>query len=64
MSTEQDTFEFSEFSIYEILYMGHEGLTFLVENMAAATLDPFDVLAAIEERLGKPIATLFKETPM
>lgn len=63
MAAEPDAFEFSEFSMYEILYMGHEGLTYLVENMYASACDPFDVIAALEEHLGAPICKP-KERPM
>jgi hypothetical protein len=51
-----DAFEFSEFSMHEILYMGHEALTFLVEcTLDEAMRDPFDIIAEREEFFGKPI---------
>lgn len=52
--------------MYEILYMGHEGLTYLVESMIDPQqfTDPFEIIAALEERMGKPLAQLLKETPM
>jgi hypothetical protein len=56
MSTEGDCFEFSEFSMYEILYMGHQGLSYVVECMLDdAMRDPFDIIAEREEFFGKPI---------
>jgi hypothetical protein len=63
---DDSAFEMSEFSAFEILYMGHEGLTYFVENLldSQALCDPFDIIAAIEEHLGVPIATYLKETPM
>lgn len=57
--------ETSEFSAYELLYMSHEGLMFYVEHMLGAEFsDPFDIIAALEEAYGAPIAQLLKETPM
>lgn len=66
MTFDENSFEFSEFSAFEILYMGHEGLSFFVDNLLDEQLlhDPFDIIAAIEEQLGMPIATYLKETPM
>lgn len=66
MATDSDRIEYSEFSFYELLYMGHEGLTYIVETMfdEAVFSDPFDAIAELEERLGRPLALLFKETPM
>lgn len=61
-----NSIEYSEFSIYELLYMGHEGLTYIVETMYDEALfsDPFDTVAALEEKLGRPLALFFKEIPM
>jgi hypothetical protein len=51
-----DTFEFSEFSMFEILYMGHEALTYLVEcTLDESMRDPFDIIAEREEFFGKPV---------
>lgn len=51
-----DSVETSEFSLLEVLYMGHEGLTFYVESMIEVALsDPFEILAAMEEHMGKAI---------
>ena len=58
-----DSFEYSEFSIFEILYQGHAGLTWLVENEADMR-DPFEILAAREERAGKPLIFIIKESDM
>lgn len=58
-----DNFEVSEFSIYEILYQGHAGLTWLVENEADMR-DPFEILAAREERAGRPLIFIIKESDM
>lgn len=56
MSGPADSFEYSEFSMFEILYMGHEGLTYVVEYMLDdAMRDPFDIIAEREEFFGKPI---------
>lgn len=63
MATDSDAFEVSEFSIYEILYQGHAGLTWLVEN-EADNRDPFEIIAAREERAGKPILFIMKESDM
>ena len=42
--------------MHEILYMGHEALTFLVEcTLDEAMRDPFDIIAEREEFFGKPI---------
>ncbi len=50
-------YEYSEFSVHEILYMGHEDLTFIVDNMiAGSSRDPFDIVAEIEEDLGRALA--------
>lgn len=56
-----NSIEYSEFSMYELLYMGHEGLTYIVETMLDETFasDPFDAIAALEEQLGSPLALLF-----
>ena len=60
MST-ADIFEFSEFSIYEILYMGHMGLTYIVDtSIDEAARDPFDIIAEREEHLGQPLALIVK----
>jgi hypothetical protein len=66
MADDADSIEYSEFSMYELLYMGHAGLTYVVETMFddAMYSDPFDAIAALEERLGIPLALLFKGTPM
>ncbi len=62
---ELNSFEFSEFSIYEILYMGHEALTYLVEcTIDPATRDPFDVVADIEADLKHPLAFILGEPNM
>lgn len=55
--TSSDSFEFSEFSILEILYMGHQGLTFYVESLLDVQehSDPFDIIAAQEELRGHPL---------
>jgi len=51
----------SEFSAHEVLYMGNEFLTSIVEDRINDVLDdPFDLIAVIEEQLGHPIA--FKES--
>jgi len=63
MSVSDDAFEVSEFSIYEILYQGHEGLTWIVENTADMR-DPFEILSAREEHVGKPLIFIFKEHDM
>lgn len=61
----EDVFEFSEFSIYEILYMGHAGLTYIVDTMLdEAMRDPFDVIAEREEATGKPLALITKGVNM
>lgn len=62
--------ETSEFSINEVLYMGSQSLTYIVEiHIDAAARDPFDVVAEREEELGRPLALLealinFRRTPM
>lgn len=48
--------EVSEFSINEVLYMGSESLTYLVDRMLAETRDPFDIVAEIEATQGRPLA--------
>lgn len=49
--------EYSEFSINEILYMGDEAMTFAIENMISGScIDPFEIIARLEEALGRPIA--------
>lgn len=54
-------FEFSEFSIYEILYMASEPLTYFVEcAMDEAARDPFDLVAEREEHIGRPLALIYK----
>lgn len=63
MSTSDDTFETSEFSIYEVLYQGHAGLTWMVENTADLR-DPFEILSAREERAGKPLIFIIKGNDM
>lgn len=65
MAQDSDSFETSEFSMYELLYMGHAGLTFIVEETidGAFFADPFDAIAAMEEFLGHPLA-MPKENPM
>jgi len=51
----------SEFSAHEVLYMGNEFLTHIVEDRVNDYVDdPFDLLALIEEQLGHPLA--FKES--
>lgn len=43
--------------MFEILYMGSEPLTFFVEETISGTSsDPFELVAAIEEQNGKPLA--------
>lgn len=54
MSTTSE--EVSEFSINEVLYMGSESLTYLVDHMLAETRDPFDIVAEIEAAQGRPLA--------
>lgn len=45
--------------MFEILYMGHEALTFFVECcIDDATRDPFDIVAEIEAELKSPLAFL------
>jgi hypothetical protein len=64
---DSDVFQTSEFSIYEILYMGHAGLTYIVETTLddAYSSDPFDAIALMEEKLGMPLAMFStKEIPM
>ncbi len=59
---ESDNFEYSEFSINEILYMAHEGLTFVVQSYAdPRTRDPFDIIAELEEHFGAPIIYYYGE---
>lgn len=48
--------EVSEFSVNELLYMGSESLTYLVDHMLAETRDPFDIVAEIEALAGRPLA--------
>lgn len=48
--------EFSEFSINEVLYMGSESFTHVIEHMLAETRDPFDIVAEIEALQGRPLA--------
>jgi hypothetical protein len=50
------TEEVSEFSINEVLYMGSESLTYLVDHMLAETRDPFDIVAELEAAQGRPLA--------
>lgn len=58
MATSSD-FELSEFSVYEILYMGSEPLTFIVHSMLdEAARDPFDIVAEREEHLARPLALI------
>lgn len=64
MSDSDSHFEYSEFSIYEILYQGHAGLTYFVEHTLGDHDDPFDIIAAHEERAGKPIIFILKESDM
>ena len=60
-----DFYETSEFSAYEILYMGHEGLTFIIDTMIdPAARDPFDIIAELEAELGMPLAYVLGRTPM
>lgn len=56
--------ETSEFSLFEILYMGHAALTYHVEEVITSTTmsDPFDIIAELEERLGKPLAHFLGDT--
>ncbi len=59
MSTE--TFEFSEFSIYEILYMASEPLTYVVNTFVDdSARDPFELVAEREEAAGRPLALMIK----
>lgn len=52
-----DGCELSEFSIHEVLYMGSDAMTFFIENnYGSAFSDPFDILAALEEHAGTPVA--------
>lgn len=54
-----DGCELSEFSVHEVLYMGSDAMTFFIENqLGSAYADPFDILAALEEHAGTPLATL------
>lgn len=62
MATDSD-YETSEFSIFEVLYQGHAALTWMVENTADLR-DPFEILAAREERAGKPLIFIIKESDM
>lgn len=56
MATDREL-EHSEFSINELLYMGDETMTFVIENMIAGSfLDPFEIIARIEEAIGGPLA--------
>lgn len=56
MSTGSDTYETSEFSINEVLYMGHDSLVFIVEHtIGDALADPFEVIARLEEEFGRPL---------
>lgn len=66
MATDTDIFQFSEFSMYEILYMGHEALTYIVDTTLdeATFSDPFDAVAAAEEAFGYPLALNLRRTPM
>lgn len=65
MASDSDShFEYSEFSIFEILYQGHAGLTYVVENRLGEHADPFDIIAEREERAGKPIIFIIKERDM
>lgn len=58
-----DGCELSEFSVHEVLYMGSDAMTFFIENnLGSAYSDPFDILAALEEHAGTPLAK--QETPM
>lgn len=62
-------FEFSEFSMFEILYQGSETLTYVVEELISADVsDPFEILCQVEERIGMPIVfSMFNtkgESPM
>lgn len=61
---DSNSIEYSEFSVYELLYMGHEGLTYIVETMLDETFanDPFDAIAELEERLGSPLAIFLGDT--
>ena len=56
MATDSEL-EQSEFSIHELLYMGSESMTFAIENMISGScIDPFEIIARLEEALGRPIA--------
>lgn len=56
MATGTD-WETSEFSLNEVLYMGHDTLVFIVEETIGDSMyDPFEILARLELELGKPIA--------
>jgi len=60
-----DTWDTSEFSINEILYMGHEPLIYIVEHMIGDALaDPFELIARLEEEFGQPIIKHRRQEPM
>lgn len=59
-----DEFETSEFSVHEVLYMGSESLTYVIEQLIAGGSDPFELVARLEELAGKPLANWIKEFPM
>lgn len=44
----------------EILYMGHESLTYVVEHTLSNSRDPFDLVAEIEEQLGHALVQAMK----
>lgn len=57
----QDAYELSEFSVYEVLYMASETLTFIVHSaLDEAARDPFDIVAEREEHLAQPLALIIK----
>jgi hypothetical protein len=63
MST--DNWDTSEFSINEILYMGHEPLVYIVEHtIGDALADPFELIARLEEEFGRPLIHHRRQEPM
>lgn len=65
MGTESDTYETSEFSINEILYMGSNSLVYIVEHTIRDTLaDPFETIARLEEEFGRPLIHHRRQEPM
>lgn len=53
---DNEGFEQSEFSMFELLYMGSEILTFIIEEtISDRSRDPFEIVAAMEEFEGQPL---------